>query len=1006
LIVKKVAFLLVCLAVLTLSGTSSAQNITNTATFTGTSRSLYLYNVGAGSLPYFFTTYDGANNVVPRNDAGTFSGEVRPRAGEPGIYETDYITFSGGFITSYGTFVFGLPTTDSDNNGLPDITQFNKAVSTNFNANHFQDYPNVLAVGASGAFSRAANTNVGTFVINSPANSLTITGLWRLTTLVGPATYIRGNTNHISFNITNSLGTHFTGSTPFSLGGANQLSLPQFDLTAPGNQIYTVLGAPALTRNANKYGGTASFFDFQLGTSWADFVSWHFEISDPNDTDGNGIPDLSDAAPVVPSILTQPQSKTIQPGSNVTFSVIAAGTGPLKYQWRKNGTNIASATGPSFVINPAQVSHSGDYSVLVTNKFGTITSSNAVLSVITPPVITSQPANITAAVGSNANFTIGVSGGAPFNFQWRYNDTNILDATNSSLLLTNLQTTSAGAYRVVVTNFVGSVTSQVGTLTVVFPPSIITPPTNQVVNAGSTAMFFVEVGGTAPFTYQWQYLGANIAGATINPYSLANAQPNKAGQYRVIVANAGGSVTSSVAALTVNGPPAITLQPHSLTNLAGTSASFTVAAGGTEPLIYQWRLNGNPLPGETAPTIQLPDVQTANAGNYTALVTNTAGSVVSSIATLTVWYPPAITAQPQSRIVPVTTPAKLTVAATGTAPLSYQWRFFGTNLPGATTTSFSIASMQPTNAGDYTVLITNIAGSLLSQPATLILGSPTNTVGCIPPPTNMVSWWTADGNAMDLHGTNHGTLINGATYAPGKVGQAFTLNGTTAYIQVPHSPSLNITGQISILTWVNPTSSNLTTRIVDKHSNGGSDGYHFGIVTNRLQMKVGTTIINGKSNIPTNAFIFLAGTYDGTALKLYNNGVLDTNLATVVTIPTNALNLRMGVDLAGSSPFKGLIDEVMLFNRALTAAEIQAIYATGPSGLCEGVAFSSITKAPGSPILIKGGGRTGSIVRIDSTFDLINWIELITLTNSTGTFQFTDPSTSMNDLQFYRAVIP
>src|SRR5206468_523256 len=184
---------------------------------------------------------------------------------------------------------------------------------------------------------------------------------------------------------------------------------------------------------------------------------------------------------------------------------------------------------------------------------------------------------------------------------------------------------------------------------------------------------------------------------------------------------------------------------------------------------------------------------------------------------------------PQTIAIPVTLPATFTVSATGTAPLSYQWQFYGTNLPGATGTSYTIPSVQAPKAGPYSVFITNIVGSILSQPATLIIAAPTNTTDCVPAPTNIISWWTADGNALDLQGTNHGNLTN-TTFAAGKVGQAFSFNGNNAFIQIPHSTSLNFTNQISILAWVNPTGTNVTTRLLDKHTFGGSDGWHLQIV--------------------------------------------------------------------------------------------------------------------------------------------------------------------------------
>src|SRR5262249_26881542 len=156
----------------------------------------------------------------------------------------------------------------------------------------------------------------------------------------------------------------------------------------------------------------------------------------------------------------------------------------------------------------------------------------------------------------------------------------------------------------------------------------------------------------------------------------------------------------------------------------------------------------------------LANVDTPNAGNYTVIIANSFGSVTSSVAALVLLYPPTVTIQPQSVMVPATFPAALTISATGTAPLGYQWRFYRTNLPGVTGTSYTVNSVQASTAGPYSVLVTNPVGSVLSQIANIIIAPPTNTDDCVLAPTNMVSWWTADSLAADLQGTNHGYLTN------------------------------------------------------------------------------------------------------------------------------------------------------------------------------------------------------------------------------------------------------
>jgi beta-lactamase superfamily II metal-dependent hydrolase len=260
------------------------------------------------------------------------------------------------------------------------------------------------------------------------------------------------------------------------------------------------------------------------------------------------------AAPtiVAPSITSQPASQTVNPGANATFSVTATGTAPLGYQWRFNGVDIADANSASLTITNAQSSDAGNYSVIVENAAGDVTSANAVLTVRVPPSITTQPASQTVTAGGNVTFSVSASGTAPLSYQWRFAGVNIAGATAASYTRTGVQSNDAGNYSVVVANAAGSVTSANAVLTVTAaPPSISTQPASQTVVQGSAATFSVVASGTGTLTYQWRFNGANISGATTSSYTRSNAQTTHQGNYSVVVANSAGSVTSANASLTV-----------------------------------------------------------------------------------------------------------------------------------------------------------------------------------------------------------------------------------------------------------------------------------------------------------------------------------------------------------------------------------------------------------------------------------------------------------------------
>jgi hypothetical protein len=166
--------------------------------------------------------------------------------------------------------------------------------------------------------------------------------------------------------------------------------------------------------------------------------------------------------------------------------------------------------------------------------------------------------------------------------------------------------------------------------------------------------------------------------------------------------------------------PAITSQPTNRTINAGTSTTFIVGATGTAPT-YQWRFNGANISGATGSSYTKSNAQSTNAGNYSVVVSNLAGTVTSGNAALTVNVPPSITTAPQSQAIIVGNTATFSVVATGTAQLKYQWRFNGTNLAGATTTSYVRTNVQSGYSGNYTVQITNMVAAITSAPANLIV---------------------------------------------------------------------------------------------------------------------------------------------------------------------------------------------------------------------------------------------------------------------------------------------
>jgi Immunoglobulin domain/Bacterial Ig domain/Fibronectin type III domain/Immunoglobulin I-set domain len=215
-----------------------------------------------------------------------------------------------------------------------------------------------------------------------------------------------------------------------------------------------------------------------------------------------------------------------------------------------------------------------------------------------------------------------------------YNDTNLIAGTTYFYRIRAYQGTNRSDFSLQTS---ATTLPQVGTA-----PSIITQPISQSVVQGSNTTFSVVANGTAPLSYKWLFAGNDISGATSNALALANVQTNQAGVYSVVISNSFGTVTSDPANLTVIIPPSITSQPQGLAVAAGTNVVFSVLADGTSPLAYQWLLNGTNLPDATTSSYSLIGVQSADAGNYSVVVSNFGGTVTSSNALLTVNNPPLL----------------------------------------------------------------------------------------------------------------------------------------------------------------------------------------------------------------------------------------------------------------------------------------------------------------------------------------------------------------------------
>ena len=317
--------------------------------------------------------------------------------------------------------------------------------------------------------------------------------------------------------------------------------------------------------------------------------------------------------------------------------------------------------------------------------------------------------------------------------------------------------------------------------------------------------------------------------------------------------------------------------------------------------------------------------------------------------------PPQITGQPMNTTGVVGASATFVVGAAGWPPLSYQWTFNGSTINNATNATLNIPVVSTNDAGVYAVLVTSPYGSVLSSNATLTV----NLVpSCLTPPGGMIGWWVAEGDSADLVGNNSGTLVNGATYAPGKVGQAFAFNGASQFVSVPDSPLLNPTNALTIEGWVCMTAESATANVIvaSKENPYGTRQYQLSIMQVQGQwffrpavmVPAGFSTFNGTMPVQTNTWYHVAATYDGTALRLYVNGVFDGSMAATGPISVTTNPFRIGSDEVGPWNLIGRVDELSLYGRALSAPEIAAIHSAGSAGKCASPFPPAIVSQPAS----------------------------------------------------------
>lgn len=318
---------------------------------------------------------------------------------------------------------------------------------------------------------------------------------------------------------------------------------------------------------------------------------------------GEGTVSGSPVVPLTAPVITvQPVIQYVKPGQTAEFTVVATGTGPLHYQWKRDGASVGSDL-PTYTTPATTTANNGEkYLVVVSNAVGSVTSSEVTLTVNAndlPAAIQSPPQSISVTAGETATFSVVASGTAPLNYQWQKNGADVGSSLPSYTTPASTLEDNGATFAVVVSNSVSSVTSAAATLTVSatpVAPTITTQPASITVTEGGMATFAVAAAGTGPLHYQWRK-GAAVVGTDSATLVFLNALTTDSGTYTVTVSNAIGSITSGAATLTVTAAVTVSVavSPANSTMSTGATRAFSASVAGTSNTAVNWTATGGTI---------------------------------------------------------------------------------------------------------------------------------------------------------------------------------------------------------------------------------------------------------------------------------------------------------------------------------------------------------------------------------------------------------------------------
>ncbi|MDW8419901.1 MAG: Ig-like domain-containing protein, partial [Chitinophagales bacterium] len=509
-----------------------------------------------------------------------------------------------------------------------------------------------------------------------------------------------------------------------------------------------------------------------------------------------------------PTVTASSSSAAYCAGTTIQLNSTASGGTSFTYSW--SGPAGFTSTDQNPTRPNAQPSHSGVYSVTVTNNFGCSASAQTTSIVVNPAVTVTAGSNSPVCVGGTLNLTATPSGGtSPFTYSWTGPASFSSSAQNPSR--PNVVAAFAGTYSVTVTDFNGC-SATASTNVVVNTGVAVTASSNSPVCVGATLnLNATPTGGNSPFTYTWS--GPASYSATGQNPTRPNIQTSHAGTYSVTITDVNGCTGSASTNVVVNTNPSVTAGSNSPVCSGATINLTSSPSGGATPYSFAW--SGPASFSSTLQNPTRPSATTAHSGTYSVTVTDNNGCTATASTSVTVNPSPSVTVSSNSPVCETRTINLTATPSGGTGTYTYNW---------SGPSSFSSSLQNPSRpnatsafAGTYSLTVTDGNGcTATASTSVVVLPKPA------PPTASAFPNPVCTGQTLNLTGTGNGSatwnwfgpnsfsstlqnptitnvqLVNAGTYYLYQ-----TLNGCssdTAQVTV----TVNVTPAPPIITSVNP----------------------------------------------------------------------------------------------------------------------------------------------------------------------------------------------------------